>query len=46
MLTPDALIAAPGIPLGLDDETAELFKNQLVHDMLDIGTATMLAMAL
>jgi 3-methylornithyl-N6-L-lysine dehydrogenase len=46
MISPDALIAAPGIPLGLDDETAELFKNQLVHDMLDIGTATMLAMAL
>jgi 3-methylornithyl-N6-L-lysine dehydrogenase len=46
MISPDALIAAPGIPLGLDGETAELFKNQLVHDMLDIGTATMLAMAL
>jgi 3-methylornithyl-N6-L-lysine dehydrogenase len=46
MLSPDALIAAPGIPLGLDPEAAELFKNQLVHDMLDIGTATMLAMAL
>lgn len=46
MLAPDALIAAPGIPLGLDAEAAELFKNQLVHDMLDIGTATMLAMAL
>jgi len=46
MLSPEALIAAPGIPLGLDEEAAELFKNQLVHDMLDIGTATMLAMAL
>ena len=46
MLSPNSLIAAPGIPLGLDAETAELFKNQLVHDMLDIGTATMLAMAL
>ncbi len=46
MLAPDALIAAPGIPLGLDAEAAEQFKNQLVHDMLDIGTATMLAMAL
>lgn len=46
MLSPDALIAAPGIPLGLDAETAELFRKQLVHDMLDIGTATMLAMAL
>lgn len=46
MLSPDALIAAPGIPLGLDAEATELFKNQLVHDILDIGTATMLAMAL
>lgn len=46
MLTPDALIAAPGIPLGLDAEAAETFKNQLVHDMLDIGTATMLATAI
>jgi pyrrolysine biosynthesis protein PylD len=46
MLAPDALIAAPGIPLGLDPEAGEIFKKQLVHDMLDIGTATMLAMAL
>jgi len=46
MLCPDALIAAPGIPLGLDGEAAKLYKTQLVHDMLDIGTATMLAMAL
>lgn len=46
MLAPDSLIAAPGIPLGLDAEAAEIFKNQLIHDMLDIGTATMLAMAL
>lgn len=46
MLSSDALIAAPGIPLGLDAETAEQFKKQLVHDMLDIGTATMLTMAL
>jgi 3-methylornithyl-N6-L-lysine dehydrogenase len=46
MLSPDVLIAAPGIPLSLDAEAAEIFKNQLVHDMLDIGTATMLAMAL
>ena len=46
MLAPEALISAPGIPLGLDEEAAEQFKAQLVHDMLDIGTATMLAMAL
>ena len=46
MLAPDALIVAPGIPLGLDPEAAALFKEHLVHDMLDIGTATMLAMAL
>lgn len=46
MLSPDVLIAAPGIPLGLDAEAAEFFNKQMVHDMLDIGTATMLAMAL
>jgi pyrrolysine biosynthesis protein PylD len=46
MLSPETLIVAPGIPLGLDEEAAEQFKDQLVHDMLDIGTATMLAMAL
>ena len=45
-LSKEALIAAPGIPLSLDAEAAETFKNQLVHDMLDIGTATMQATAL
>ncbi len=43
---PHMVMAAPGIPLGLDQETAQLFSDSLVHDMLDIGTATMLAMAL
>jgi len=46
LLHPNGIIAAPGIPLGLNDTATRQFKDRLVHDMLDIGTATMLAMAL
>lgn len=46
LLHPDALIAALGIPLALDPETAARWQGRLVHDMLDIGTAVMLAQAL
>ena len=46
MLHSDAIISAPGIPLGLTLEAQNFFQKQLVHDMLDIGTATMLAMTL
>lgn len=44
MLHPDAWIATPGVPLSLDDEAYEVYKNRLVHDLLPIGVATMMAM--
>ncbi len=46
MLHPDAWIAAPGIPLSLDQEAYLFHENQLIHDFLEIGTATMLGMTL
>lgn len=46
MLHADAHIAAPGIPLSLDDGAREALKGQYVHDLLEIGTVGMLGMAL
>ena len=46
MLSGDALIAAPGIPLSLDESSAEKLKGRYVHDLLEIGTAVMLGLAL
>lgn len=45
-LHPEAMIAAPGIPLGLTPEARAAFEERLVHDPLQIGVAAMLAMAL
>ena len=45
-LHPDALVSAPGIPLGLDADAAKALEGRLVHDMLDLGTAVMMAQAL
>ncbi|MGB9792247.1 MAG: 3-methylornithyl-N6-L-lysine dehydrogenase PylD [Thermacetogeniaceae bacterium] len=44
-LHPEAMIAAPGIPLGLTPEARAAFKERLIHDPLQIGVAAMLAMA-
>ncbi|MEL7563364.1 MAG: 3-methylornithyl-N6-L-lysine dehydrogenase PylD [Dehalobacterium sp.] len=44
-LHPEAVIAAPGIPLGIDFEAYERCKERLIHDPLQIGVATMLALA-
>ncbi len=41
-LTPEAWIAAPGLPLSLDQEGERLFGPRLIHDALPIGTLTML----
>lgn len=46
LLHPEAVIAAPGIPMGLSPEAYEVFSNKVVHDPLQIGVATMLAMVL
>jgi 3-methylornithyl-N6-L-lysine dehydrogenase len=42
----NTLIAAPGIPLGLDEQALDKVSNWLIHDPLQIGTAVMLFMAL
>ena len=44
-IKPDTVIAACGIPLGLSDEAYSIVRERLVHDPLQIGVATMLAMA-
>ena len=44
-IKPDTIIAACGIPLGLNDEARMLVEERLIHDPLQLGTATMLAMA-
>ena len=37
----ETLIAAPGMPLGLTDEAYSLVERRLIHDVLEIGVATM-----
>ncbi len=44
-IKPNTVIAACGIPLGLSAQAYSLVKEHLVHDPLQIGVATMLAMA-
>jgi pyrrolysine biosynthesis protein PylD len=46
MLHPEAWIAAPGIPLSLDQEAYEAFSDRLIHDPLQIGVASMLGLTL
>lgn len=41
-ITVDSMVAAPGIPLGLDSECVEKLSGKLIHDVLEIGVATML----
>ena len=40
-IKPETFIAAPGIPLGLSEEAYFLVKECLIHDVLEIGVATM-----
>lgn len=42
----EAAIAAPGVPLGLTPEAYAVFSDKVIHEPLQIGVATMLAMAL
>jgi pyrrolysine biosynthesis protein PylD len=44
-IKPDTIVAAPGMPLGLCGEAYLLVKERLVHDVLEIGVATMLIQA-
>jgi len=46
MLHPDSLYVSPGVPLSLTTEVQRAKENQMVHDLLQIGTAAMLALAL
>jgi pyrrolysine biosynthesis protein PylD len=46
LLPADAIISAPGLPLGLDATAAQKFANRLIHEPLQIGTAVMLFQAL
>ncbi|MDP4160258.1 MAG: hypothetical protein Q8911_10950, partial [Bacillota bacterium] len=41
-----AAIAAPGIPFGLTKAAHQVFKNRVIHDPLELGVATMLAMVM
>lgn len=40
-ISPDAYIAAPGMPLGLSCDALNRFSNRLLHDPLQLGVATM-----
>jgi len=44
-ITPETFIAAPGIPVGLTGEALLAVKERLIHDVLQIGVATMLVQA-
>jgi len=44
-LRSDALLSCPGVPLALADDAFQCFRGSLVHDPLQIGVATMLALA-
>lgn len=43
MLHPELRMAAPGVPLSLDQETWQKYSGHVVHDVLPIGVAVMLA---
>ncbi len=45
-IRPDMYIAAPGVPLGIDPEAHQAAASRILHDPLQIGTATMVVKAL
>lgn len=45
MMAEEVLIVAPGIPLSLTEEAQKKLKGRYVHDLLEIGTAAMMALA-
>jgi pyrrolysine biosynthesis protein PylD len=45
-MRPDTVVAAPGIPLGLTPEAFRLVRQRTIHDVLQIGVATMAVMSL
>lgn len=45
MLHPDVLFASPAVPLSLDEDAANVLGDRVIHDLLQLGVITMLAMA-
>jgi pyrrolysine biosynthesis protein PylD len=45
-VTSQTMIAAPGVPLGIDALAQEHLAGRIIHDVLEIGVATMLSTAL
>lgn len=41
-----ALIAAPGVPFSFDEVSADKLGSRCIHDLLEIGTVSMLGLAL
>ncbi|MEN6414152.1 MAG: 3-methylornithyl-N6-L-lysine dehydrogenase PylD [Veillonellales bacterium] len=41
-LVPDMRIAAPGIPVGINEQCQQLISGRFIHDVLEIGVASML----
>jgi pyrrolysine biosynthesis protein PylD len=44
-LTPNTFVAAPGMPCGLTPEAMVRHRDRILHDALEIGTATMAVQA-
>jgi pyrrolysine biosynthesis protein PylD len=44
-LTPHSMVAAPGVPCGLTPEAVDAHRDRILHDALEIGTATMVVRA-
>ncbi|MEG2658570.1 MAG: 3-methylornithyl-N6-L-lysine dehydrogenase PylD, partial [Clostridiales bacterium] len=44
MLHPDLWFASPAVPLSLNDEAADFYKDRTIHDLLQLGVITMIAM--
>jgi pyrrolysine biosynthesis protein PylD len=42
VVTDRTMIAAPGVPLGLEPAVQEMVQGRYVHDVLEIGVTTML----
>lgn len=42
MLGDKTVLAAPGVPLGIAQQSKTILQNRLIHDVLEIGVATML----
>lgn len=45
MLHPDVIFASPAVPLSLDEEAISVLGDRVIHDLLQLGVITMLAMA-